>query len=177
MIQLDLTDDTNLLDTKNCIIEKWFGIDILINCAGVIFAGDLENTYPQDYDYMVDINVRTPFLLTQFFSPYLKKSKGVIINISSDKGSRPDAGVLSYCMTKAALEMLTKTAAMELAPFGVRVNAVAPCLVDTNLYRNQGYSEQEHQALLARAAANIPLQKVAKDEDVAKAVIFLTSER
>ena len=47
-------------------------------------------------------------------------------------------------MTKAALEMLTKTAAMELAPFGVRVNAVAPCMVDTNLYRNQGYSEQEH---------------------------------
>ncbi len=64
VIQLDLTDDTNLLDSKNCIIEKWFGIDILINCAGVIFAGDLENTYPQDYDYMVDINVRTPFLLT-----------------------------------------------------------------------------------------------------------------
>ena len=74
----------------------------------------------------------------------MKKSKGVIINISSEKGSRPDAGVLSYCMTKAALEMLTKTAAMELAPFGVRVNAVAPCMVDTNLYRNQGYSEQEH---------------------------------
>lgn len=46
VIQADLTDDTNLLDTKNYIIEKWFGIDILINCAGVIFAGDLENTYP-----------------------------------------------------------------------------------------------------------------------------------
>lgn len=90
---------------------------------------------------MVDVNLRTPYLLTKFFEPFLKKSKGVIINISCDKGSRPEPGLLGYCMTKAGLDMLTKTSALELAPFGVRVNAVAPCMVNTNLYRYSGYSE------------------------------------
>jgi len=107
----------------------------------------------------------------------LKKSKGVIINVSCDKGSRPEPGILGYCMTKAGLEMLTKTTALELAPFGVRVNAVAPCMVDTNLYRYAGYNEVENESLKKRAAANIPMQRIARDEEVAKAIIFLTSEK
>lgn len=158
-------------------MEKLGGVDILINCAGVIFAGDLEQMFPQDYDYLVDVNLRTPFLLTQFFSQFLKKSKGVIINISSEKGSRPEPGVLGFCMTKCGLEMLTKSSALELAPFGVRVNAVAPCMVDTNLYRYAGYNETENDSLKQRAAANIPMQRIARDEEVAKAVIFLSSEK
>lgn len=80
-------------------------------------------------------------------------------------------------MTKAGLEMLTKTTALELAPFGVRVNAVAPCMVDTNLYRYAGYNEVENESLKKRAAANIPMQRIARDEEVAKAIIFLTSEK
>jgi NAD(P)-dependent dehydrogenase (short-subunit alcohol dehydrogenase family) len=154
------------------------GIDILINCAGVIFAGDLESTFPQDYDYLVDVNVRTPWLLTTFFSQCLKRSKGCIVNVSCEKGSRPEPGILGYCMTKAGLEMLTKTSALELAPFGVRVNAVAPCMVDeTNLYRYAGYNETENESLKKRAAANIPIRRVARDEEVAKAIIFLSSEK
>ena len=73
--------------------------------------------------------------------------------------------------------MLTKASALELAPYGVRVNAVAPCMVDTNLYKYAGLSEQENESLKKRAAANIPLQRIAKDEDVAKAIIYLTSEK
>lgn len=85
------------------------------------------------------MNLRSPFLLTQFFTESLKLSKGVIINVSCEKGSRPEPGLLGYCMTKAGVEMLTKTSALELAPFGVRVNSVSPCMVDTNLYRYAGY--------------------------------------
>lgn len=107
----------------------------------------------------------------------MKKSKGVIINVSSEKGTRPEPGVLGFCMTKCGLEMLTKCSALELAPFGVRVNAVAPCMVDTNLYRYAGYSEAENDALKKRAAANIPAQRIARDEEVAKAIIYLTSEK
>ena len=80
-------------------------------------------------------------------------------------------------MTKAGLEMLTKTSALELAPFGVRVNAVAPGIVNTNLYRFAGYSEAENQALISRAEKNIPMARIARDDEVAKAVIYLTSEK
>jgi NAD(P)-dependent dehydrogenase (short-subunit alcohol dehydrogenase family) len=125
----------------------------------------------------MDINLRTPFILTQFFLDLLRTSQGCVINISCDKGSRPDTGILGYCMTKAGLEMLTKASAMELAPLGIRVNAVAPSMVDTNLYRYAGLKDEENEALMKRAAANIPIQRVARDEEVAKAVIYLTSEK
>ncbi len=129
---------------KQIVLQKFSCIDILINCAGVILPGDLESTYPQDYDYLVDINLRTPFILTSFFTNALKDSKGIIINISCEKGSRPEPGMMGYCMAKAGLEMLTKASALELAPFGVRVNGVASCIVDTNLFKYSGYSEVEN---------------------------------
>lgn len=67
--------------------------------------------------------------MTQFFIEELQKNGGCIVNLSCDKGTRPEAGQLGYCMAKAGLDMLTKSTAMELASFGVRVNAVAPCFV------------------------------------------------
>ena len=85
--------------------------------------------------------------------------------------------MLGYCMAKAGVDMLTKSTAMELAPFGVRCNAVAPCMVDTNMYRYAGYNDSEYAALQSRASKNIPLQRICSDTDVAKAVIFLTSEK
>ena len=144
--------------------------------SGVIFAGDIETTFPQDYDYLVDLNLRTPFVLTQFFLEFLRVSKGCVINISCDKGTRPEAGLIGYCMTKAGVEMLTKSSAMELAPFGIRVNAVSPSFVDTNLYRFAGLSDPESDALKNRVKNTIPLARTATEIEVSKAVIFLTSE-
>ena len=142
----------------------------------MILAGDIESTNPQDYDRMMDINMRTPFILMQFFMEFLRESRGCIINVSADKGSRPDPGLIGYCMSKAGVEALTKAAAMEVAPFGIRVNAVAPSFVETNLYRASGMTEPEIDALRIRAKNNMPMARVASAAEVAKAVIFLTSE-
>ena len=115
-------------------------------------------------------------MLTQFFLEFLRVSKGCVINISCDKGTRPEAGLIGYCMTKAGVEMLTKSSAMELAPFGIRVNAVSPSFVDTNLYRFAGLSDPESDALKNRVKNTIPLARTATEIEVSKAVIFLTSE-
>ena len=159
------------------VIEKLGGLDILINAAGLIFDGDILSTFPQDYDYLMDINLRCAFHMTLIFHKYLELSKGCIVNVSCTLGSRPNAGTIGYCMTKAGLEMLTKCSALELAPFGIRVNAVSPATIDTNLYRYTGMSEVEYQNFKKRAAANIPLQRIASVEEVAKSVIYLTSEQ
>jgi len=66
-VQAELTDDQNVIDTKLAVIEKFGRIDILVNCAGTIFPGDLSTTYPQDFDYLTDVHVRTPFILTSLF--------------------------------------------------------------------------------------------------------------
>ncbi len=139
------------------VIEKLGGLDILINCAGLIFDGDIESTFPQDYDYLMDINLRCPFHMTLLFHPHLARSNGCIVNVSCQYGHRPNAGTIGYCMTKAGLEMFTKCAALELAPLGIRVNAVAPATVDTNLYRYTGMSELEYTQFKKRTAAAIPL--------------------
>ena len=105
----------------------------------------------------MDINCRTPFVLSQFFLDFLAQSKGCIINVSCDKGSNAEAGLVGYCMSKAGLEMMTKASAMELAPLAIRVNGVAPSYVDTNLYRYAGLTEPELDALKKRAEVNIPM--------------------
>lgn len=95
--------------------------------------------------------------MTLIFHKYLSQSKGCIVNVSCFNGSRPNAGTIGYCMTKAGLEMLTKSSALELAPLGIRVNAVSPATLDTNLYRYTGMTENECMLFKKRAAANIPL--------------------
>ena len=115
-------------------------------------------------------------MLTQLFLGFLKKTNGVIINVSCDRGSRPEANLVGYAMCKAGIEMMTKSSALELAPFGIRVNAVAPTMVDTNMYRLTGMTEPEIDALKNRAYKHIPVQRLATCPEVAKAIIFLTSE-
>lgn len=139
-------------------------------------AGDLESLHPISYDLMMDVNLRAPLLLTQLCTEQLKQSKGCIVNVSCEKGQRPEPGLLGYCMSKAGLEALTKTAALELAAFGVRVNCVAPCLIaDTNLFNYASMDENEISQLNSRAAANTPQKRCCRAADVAKAIIFLTA--
>jgi NAD(P)-dependent dehydrogenase (short-subunit alcohol dehydrogenase family) len=152
-------------------------LDAIVNAAGAIFDGDAENTFPQDYDYIVDLNLRSIFHITTLLAGFLEKTNGCIVNVSSSFGNRPKAGAMSYCMSKAGLEMLTKCCALELAPLGIRVNAVAPGTTNTNLLRYAGYSESEYEAYKERVIPLVPLQKIATPEQIAKSIIFLCSPK
>ena len=121
--------------------------------------------------------MRTPYILTMLFMDLLKQSRGSIVNVSCDKGSRPEAGQIGYGMAKAGMEMFTQASALELAPFGVRLNAVAPSFVDTNLYRTTNMSEPELIQHTKRVNANNPTQRSCTIPEVCKAIIFLTSQQ
>ena len=140
MIQ-DLGIDVQQYEMALAVIEKLGGLDILINAAGVVFDGDVNTTFPQDFDYLLDINVRCSFHLMIMFQKYLSISRGCIVNVSGTWGTQPKQSYLGYSISKAGVESLTKSAAIELAPLGIRVNCVSPAIVDTNLYLYMGMTE------------------------------------
>jgi len=102
--------------------------------------------------------------------------QGCVINVSCIKGSKPQPGLTSYCMSKAGLEMLTKSAALELARFGVRVNAVSSSFLNTNLYRVAGLTELENESVMQKEADTNPMGRCATVEEVCHAIVHLTSQ-
>ena len=98
-----------------------------------------------------------------------------MINVSCTKGSKPQPGQISYCMSKAGLEMLTKSCALELARFGVRVNCVSASFINTNLYRQAGLSEMDNNSIKNKEIDTNPTGKVCTVEEVSQVIIHLTS--
>ena len=107
-------------------VEHFGGFDVLVNAAGHISSGTIENTSLESWDAMLNINLRAVILLMQKALPTLIQRRGNIVNVSSVTGLRAFPGILAYCVSKAGLDQLTRCAALELAAKGVRVNAVNP---------------------------------------------------
>ena len=176
IMKLDLSSDISIYDFKTSVVERFKTIDILINCAGVKFDGDVEKTYPQDFDYTLDVNLRAVYYLIYNLSGFMEKNAS-IINTSCLYGSRPMCGLISYTISKAGLESLTRYVAAEFAPIGIRVNAVSPCPVDTNSLRLVQLPESEIQYFNKKMQSNIPLGRIARPDDITKVIAFLASER
>lgn len=157
--------------------ENFGQIDVLINAAGIIGNGSIENTSLDDWDKMMDINVRSAFYLTQKCVPHLVKVKGNVVNVSSVTGTRAFPNVLAYCVSKAAMDQLTRCSALELADKGVRVNAVNPGVVITNLHKRSGMSEKDYETFLKNGKKTHPLGRVGKPEEIADLIYFLASEK
>ncbi|GAB4368877.1 MAG: hypothetical protein Kow0042_10260 [Calditrichia bacterium] len=130
----------------------------------------------EQYDQMLDVNLRSVFHLIQLTIPYLKATKGNIVNVSSVAGIRAFPGIISYCISKAGLDQLTRAAALELAPLGIRVNAVNPGVVRTRLHLNSGMSESDYQKFLEHSQTTHPLGRVGNPEEIADLILFLASE-
>jgi NAD(P)-dependent dehydrogenase (short-subunit alcohol dehydrogenase family) len=153
------------------------GIDVLVNAAGIIANGTIENTTLTDYDLMMNINVRSVFQLTQLALPSIIERKGNIVNVSSVTGLRAFPNVLAYCVSKAAVDQLTRCASLELAPKGVRINAVNPGVVRTNLHRNSGMNEDSYATFVERSKTTHPVGRIGEPEEIADLILFLASSK
>ena len=173
---LDLVRDIQIFDLKSSVVEQLKTLDIIVNCAGVNIDGDLEKTFPQELDYSIDLNLRANFIIIKNLSKFLNKGAS-IINIGCLYGNRPMAGMISGCMSKAGLEALTRYAAAELASSGVRVNAIVPCPVETNIMRLLQVEDKEIKSFREKMNKNIPMGRIAKPDDIVKVVAFLASKR
>ncbi|HEV3141408.1 MAG TPA: glucose 1-dehydrogenase [Vicinamibacterales bacterium] len=158
-------------------VETFGGLDILVNAAGIIATGTLDATNDELWDSMMAINLRAPFRLMRAASPHLAARKGAVVNVSSVNGLRSFPGVLAYCVSKAGVDHLTRCAAIELAPIGVRVNAVNPGVTVTNLHRRSGMDETQYAAFLERSKTTHPIGRPGNAAEVADLILFLASDR
>ena len=158
-------------------VEAFGGIDVLVNAAGVIASGTLDQTNDATWEQMLAVNLTAPFRLMRAAASHLAARKGAIVNVSSVNGLRAFPGVLAYCVSKAGVDQLTRCAALEMAPAGVRVNAVNPGVTVTNLHRRSGMDEAQYAAFLERSKTTHPLGRPGQPDDVASLILFLASDR
>lgn len=173
----DMTEQSQVDRTITDTIENFGQIDVLVNAAGIIKTGSIENTTLDDWDKMLNINLRCVFYAMQKCVPYLEATRGNIVNISSVTATRAFSGVLAYCVSKAGIDQLTRCAALELAPKGIRVNAVNPGVVVTNLHKRGGMSEADYEVFLRNAKNTHPIGRAGEAREVADLVYFLASEK
>ena len=167
IMKVDLRDDIQVYDFKSSIVENFQKIDILINCAGIKFDSDLLTTFSEDFDYTMNANLRSIFILIKELKPYFSQGSS-IINMSCLYGTRPMCGFLAYSMSKAGLETLTKYAAAELAYLNIRINGISACPINTNSLRYIKVPEDEIKEFNKKMEKNIPLGRIAEGDDIVK---------
>jgi NAD(P)-dependent dehydrogenase (short-subunit alcohol dehydrogenase family) len=171
----DVTSDGAADRIVSASVAAFGGIDVLVNAAGVIATGTIESTSDEVWDSMMQVNLRAPFRLMRAAVPHLKAVKGAVVNVSSVNGLRSFAGVLAYCVSKSGMDQLTRCAALEMAPHGVRVNAVNPGVTITNLHRRGGMNDVQYAAFLERSKETHPLGRPGEVEEVASLILYLAS--
>lgn len=175
-----LVADVTAADAPEAILSRALGqgqdgLDALVNAAGIIASGAVDATTDEGWDTMMDVNVRAPFRLIRAAADALVRRRGAVVNVSSVAGPRAFPGLAAYCVSKAAVDQLTRVAALDFAPKGVRVNAVNPGVVVTNLHRRGGMDEARYADFLARARSTHPLGRPGQPEEIADLIAFLVS--
>ncbi len=176
-ISADVTSEGDMRRAVDDAIENFGRLDVLVNAAGHISNGTIEDTSLSAWDEMMNVNLRAVFQLMQLCAPHLIKAEGNIVNVSSVTGLRSFPGVLAYCVSKAGVDQLTRCAALELAPKKVRVNAVNPGVVVTEIHKRGGMSQENYEKFLERSKTTHPLGRVGNPREIAELVFYLASDK
>ncbi|MEQ2526451.1 3-oxoacyl-[acyl-carrier-protein] reductase [Robertmurraya yapensis] len=170
-IQANVADGGSVTDMVNKVIEQFGSLDILVNNAGITRDTLLMRMKEDDWDAVIDTNLKGVFLCTKAVTRQMMKQRsGRIINISSIVGVSGNAGQANYVAAKAGVIGLTKTTAKEFASRGITVNAVAPGFISTDM------TDKLTEEIKGEMLKQIPLARLGDPEDIAKVVAFLASE-
>ena len=168
----DVSDPLAVGGLVEVVRERWDQLDGLVNNAGIATMGRIEDTPADAWDEVMGVNVRGPFLMVQALLSLLRAGGGgAVVNVSSTLAEKAIPGALAYNASKAALNQMTRSLALELAP-DVRVNAVMPAVVDTPIHATRGLTSEDLEGM----AGLHPLQRIGTPEDVAGTVVHLLSD-
>ncbi|XP_020715502.1 uncharacterized protein LOC101450611 [Ceratitis capitata] len=158
-------------------VDKLGQLDVLVNNAGIADTGHILDIEVEQFDRILNTNLRAVFLLTKYAAPHLIKTQGNIVNVSSVAGLRSFPGISSYCTSKAALDQFTRCIALDLAPHKVRVNAVNPGVIITDIHKRMGMTEEQYAKYLEDCKATHALGRVGEAKEVADSIVFLASDK
>lgn len=176
-LDVDVTNAQRVKQAAEETMQKFGRIDVLFNNAGWIARGSVLETSEEDFDRVMNINVKGVFLGSKYVIPYIRQSGGgAIVNTGSGSSVIATKNTAGYCASKGAVLQLTKQMALDYAEDGIRVNAVAPGVVDTPQMRAVWSREPDPDGIRKAVAARHPMQRLAVPEEVAKAVLFLASD-
>ncbi|MDX3228842.1 SDR family oxidoreductase [Streptomyces sp. ME19-01-6] len=174
-LSADITAEGAAEDILRRVTGSYGRLDVLVNNAAVVRAAPLGDITPESATPLLATNLLAPVLLTRAALGPLEESGGVVVNVSTSVGQRGWAGNSLYAATKAALDTLTRSWAVELAPRGVRVVAVAPGAIETPIGEHQGLTPEQRAKVRAWQLAHTPLGRIGRPEEVAWAIVQVAS--
>lgn len=158
-------------------LEQFHGqLDVLVNSAGEYLEKPIAETSEADFDRIMAVNVKGTYFMSQAAAPALKRSKGSIVNVSSDAGITGNINCSAYCAAKGAVTLFTKALALEMAPHGVRVNCVCPGDVDTPMLARQLAGNSNPAEVRREMESVYPLGRLGTADEVAKVILFLAAD-
>jgi NAD(P)-dependent dehydrogenase (short-subunit alcohol dehydrogenase family) len=176
-IKVDISKIDEIEYMVNNIIDNFGKIDILINNAGIYRKGDILSITEDEFHELINVNVKGVLFCTKYVAKEMKKQKkGVIINIASEAGIVGIKNQVIYNLTKSAVISITKSCAIDLAPYGIRVNCISPGTTLTPLVEEAIKNEKDPESILRMVESNRPLNRLGKPEEIAFAIVFLASD-
>lgn len=180
-VAMDVTDTASIQQGVAAVEKVWGGVDILVNNAGIFNMASIDKVTPEDYRRQYDVNVGGTIFSIQAVVPSMKKrGGGAIVNFASQAGRRGEPNIVLYCSTKAAVISITQSLALELAKDNIRVNAIAPGVIDTPMWEvvDAQFAEYENKPKGQKkreVGEAVPLGRMGDPMDVADPCVFLAS--
>ena len=172
----DISSSENCEKIATFSVKEFGRIDVVINCAGIIFRSDAKSTTDQQWDDTIATNLSGPFFLSRATLPELIKNKGAIINIASDWGLQGGKQAVAYCASKGGLVLMTKAMALDHADVGVRINAICPGDVDTPMLKTEAdQRDVNYDEAMVSNNSDSPTGRITRPSEVASLAAYLAS--
>jgi NAD(P)-dependent dehydrogenase (short-subunit alcohol dehydrogenase family) len=173
----DVSSDPDCREAAECIKKDFGRIDILLNNAGLIHRKNVLELSEGEWDREISVNLKSVYILSRRILPFMiEQGGGCIVNVSSGWGLKGGPKAAAYCASKAAIVNLTRSMAIDFGPNNIRVNCICPGDTDTPLLRSEAEQLCQEEEAFMREAAERPLKRIGKPEDIAKAALFLASD-
>jgi NAD(P)-dependent dehydrogenase (short-subunit alcohol dehydrogenase family) len=176
-VPCDVTRTEDCQRAVKTAVEQFGRLDILFNNAGMIRRADVIGTTEDEWDRVMDVNVKSIFLMSKYAVPVMaKQGSGVIVNTGSGWGIKGGRNAVSYCASKGAVVNMTRAMAIDHGPRNIRVNCICPGDTDTPMLRNEATQIGQSEAQFMAEASERPLNRYAQPIEIAQAVLYLVSD-